>query len=446
MENVQGPSKRFPREVNAAEALRCVRSGNRVYIHPGCATPEPLARALAARAPELENVEVVHLLTFGDANYIRPEMEGHFRHRAFFIGANVREAVNAGQADFVPIFLGEIERLFCSGAMPIDVALIQVSPPDPHGFCSLGVGVDTTLTAAKHARLVVAEVNQQMPRTYGDSFLHVGDIDFMVPTDRPLLELPRHPTTELHRAIGRHIAGLIEDGSTLQMGIGGIPDAVLFYLRDKNDLGVHTEMFSDGIMELVQAGVINCERKTLNPHKVIASFALGSRPLFDFIDNNPLIELHPVYYTNDPFVIAQNDKMVAINAAVQVDLTGQVCADSIGRSFYSGFGGQTDFIRGAARSKGGKPIIALPSTAKDGTLSRIVPMLDFGAGVVDTRADVHYVVTEYGVAYLFGKSVRERARELIRIAHPKFREELTHWAVRFNYLPAQEAVSVESAA
>jgi acyl-CoA hydrolase len=268
----------------------------------------------------------------------------------------------------------------------------------------------------------------------------------MVPTDRPLLELPRQPMSELHHAIGRHIADLIEDGATLQMGIGGIPDAVLFYLREKNDLGIHTEMFSDGIMELVNAGVITCERKTLHPHKIIASFVLGSRPLFDFIDNNPLIELHPVYYTNDPFVIAQNDKMVAINSALQVDLTGQVCADSIGRSFYSGFGGQTDFIRGAARAKGGKPIIALPSTAKDGRLSRIVPVLDTGAGVVDTRADVHYVVTEHGVASLFGKSVRERARELIRIAHPKFRDELTAWAVRAHYLPAGEVVAVESAA
>ncbi len=438
--------KRRPRQTTAEEAVRSVRSGNRVYIHPGCATPEPLARALAARGPKLENVEVVHLLTFGDAGYIRPEMDGHFRHRAFFIGSNVREAVNAGRADFVPIFLGEIERLFMTGAMPIDVALIQVSPPDEHGYCSLGVGVDTTLTAAKCARTVIAEVNRQMPRTFGDSFLHVTDLDFMVPSDRPLLELPRHPMTELHRAIGRHVAGLIEDGSTLQMGIGGIPDAVLDNLRDKNDLGVHTEMFSDGFMELVKEGVINCERKTLHPHKVIASFVLGSRALFDFIDNNPLIEFHPVYYTNDPFIISRNDKMVAINAAVQVDLTGQVCADSIGRSFYSGFGGQTDFIRGAGRSKGGKPIIALPSTARDATVSRIVPVLDTGAGVVDTRADVHYVVTEYGVAYLFGKSVRERTRELIRIAHPAFREELVEWAVRAHYLPAREAVPVESAA
>lgn len=434
------------KQTTAEEALRCVRSGNRVYIHPGCATPEPLAKALAARAPELADVEVVHLLTFGEAGYSDPEMEGHFRHRAFFIGANVREAVNAGRADYVPIFLSEIERLFASGAMTLDVALLQVSPPDEHGFCSLGVGVDTSLTAAKSARIVVAEVNQQMPRTLGDSFLHVSGIDYLVHTNRPLLELPRHPITDLHRAIGRHIAGLIEDGSTLQMGIGGIPDAVLFYLRDKNDLGIHTEMFSDGIMELVKAGVITCERKALHPHKVVASFALGSQPLFAFIDNNPLIELHPVYYTNDPFIIAQNNQMVAINAAVQVDLTGQVSSDSIGRSFYSGFGGQTDFIRGAARSPGGKPIIALPSTAKDGTVSRIVPILDLGAGVVDTRADVHYVVTEYGVANLFGKSVRERARELIRIAHPSFRDELTEWAVRFHYLPGREAASARKAA
>jgi len=423
-----------------------VRSGDRVYIHPGCATPEPLAKALAARAPLLADVEVVHLLTFGEADYIRPEMEGHFRHLAFFIGGNVREAVNAGRADFVPIFLGEIERLFSSGAMKLDVALIQVSPPDEHGYCSLGVGVDTTLTAAKCARTVVAEVNRQMPRTLGDSFLHVSDIDYRVPTDRPLLELPRHPITDLHRAIGRHIAALIPDGATLQMGIGGIPDAVLFYLREKNDLGIHTEMFSDGIMELVKAGVINCERKTLHPHKIISSFVLGSRALFDFIHNNPLIEFHPTYYTNDPFIIARNDNMVAINSAVQVDLTGQVCSDSIGRCFYSGFGGQTDFIRGAARSQGGLPIIALPSTAKEGRVSRLVPMLDAGAGVVDTRADVHYVVTEYGVAHLFGKSVRERARALIQIAHPSFRDELRHWAVRFHYLPAREKLCLESVA
>jgi acyl-CoA hydrolase len=438
--------KRKAHETSAEEALRCVRSGNRVYIQPGCATPEPLALALGERGEELENVEIVHLLTFGKANYTKPGMEEHFRHQAFFIGANVREAVNAGRADFIPIFLGEIEQLFSSGDMPLDVALIQVSPPEEHGYCSLGVGVDTSLTAAKSARIVVAEVNEQMPRTQGNTFLHVNEIDYMVHTNRPLLELPRQPMTDLHRAIGRNIAALIEDGSTLQMGIGGVPDAVLVYLRDKNDLGVHTELFSDGVMELVKAGVINCRKKTLHPNKIVASFVLGSRALFDFVDNNPLTEFHPVYYTNDPFTIAQNERMVAINSALQIDLTGQVCADSIGQQFYSGFGGQTDFIRGAARSKGGMPIIALCSTARNGSVSRIVPMLDSGAGVVDTRADVHYVVTEYGVAYLFGKSIRERTDALISIAHPKFRDELTDWAVRSHYLAPGDARELEAAA
>jgi len=436
--------QKIPREVSAQEAVKCVKNGDRVYIHPGCATPEPLVKALSARGPELRGVEIVHLLTFGEADYIRPEMESRFRHTAFFMGANVREAVNAGRADFVPIYLHEVEKLFTSGEMPIDVAFIQVSPPESHGFCSLGVGVDTTLTAAMHARLVVAEVNDRMPRTMGDSFIHTSRINLMVHTDRPLLELPRRPMTDLEKAIGRNVARLVEDGSTLQMGIGGIPDAVLFYLRDKNDLGVHSEMFSDGIMELVKEGVITCYKKTLHPNKIVASFMLGTRELFEFVNHNPLIEMHPVSYTNDPFIIARNDNMVAINAALQVDLTGQVCSDSIGRKLYSGFGGQTDFIRGAAHSKGGKPIIALPSTAREGTISRVVPTLDTGAGVVDTRADVHYVVTEYGVANLFGKSVRERARELIRIAHPKFREELTDWAVRSNLLPQYEAVRQES--
>jgi len=418
----------------AADALRAVRSGDRIYIHPGCATPIVLVDALVARGFELENVEIVHLMTFGAADYIKPEMEGHFRHNAVFIGANVREAVNAGRADYTPIFLSEIEALFRSGQMPIDVALIQVSPPDEHGFCSFGVGVDCTLSAAQCARTVIAEVNAQMPRSLGDSFIHVTKLDHIVETSRPLLELARVRMGPLHAAIGEHIAGLIEDGATLQMGIGGVPDAVLFYLRDRKHLGIHTEMFSDGIVELVEDRVITCERKTLHPGKIIASFTLGTRTVFDFIDNNPIVELHPVYYTNDPFIIAQNDKMVAINSALQVDLTGQICADSIGHFFYSGFGGQVDFIRGAARSRGGKPIIALPSTAKDGTVSRIVPMLDPGAGVVDTRAHVHYVATEYGVAYLHGKTIRERAESLIAIAHPKFRGELYEAAIKLGFL------------
>jgi acyl-CoA hydrolase len=432
-------NKRTPRELTAEKALQCVQSGDRVYIHPGCATPEPLAKALAARGPSLENVEVVHLLTFGHAGYILPEMEGHFRHNAFFIGSNVRDAVNSGRADYTPIYLHELERILVDGSMPIDVALIQVSPPEAHGFCSLGVGVDTTLTAARHARTVIAEVNEQMPRTMGDTFLHVSAIDAMVRTNRPLLELPRRPVTEIERRIGRNVADLVEDGATLQMGIGGIPDAVLLHLREKNDLGVHSEMFSDGIVDLVKLGVITCYRKTLHPNKIIASFMLGTRELFDFVDYNPLIELHPVHYTNDPFVISQNERMTAINGALQVDLTGQVCSDSIGRTFFSGFGGQTDFIRGAARARRGKPIIALPSTARGGSLSRIVPVLDAGAGVVDTRADVHYVVTENGVAHLFGKTVRERAAELIRVAAPQFREWLADTAARANLLPRTQA-------
>ncbi len=427
--------------VSPTEALRCTKSGDRVYIHPGCAEPEVLVAALYQRAPELREVELVHLLTLGSADYVRPEMEGHFRHNAMFIGGNVRDAVNAGRADYMPIFLGEIEGLFLSGEMPLDVALITVTPPDEHGYCSLGVGVDTTMTAVKVAKHIVAEVNDQMPRTLGDTFVHVSKLDFIVESSRPLCELPEHHVTDLHRMIGRNIADLIEDGSTLQMGIGGIPDAVLLYLEGKKDLGVHSEMFSDGLIELIERGVVNGERKSIHPRKVIAGFCLGTRRLFDFIHNNPIFEFHPTSYTNDPFRIAQNDQMIAINAALQVDLTGQVVADSIGSYFYSGFGGQVDFIRGAARAKGGKPIIALPATAKDDSISRIVPMPDPGAGVVTSRADVHYVVTEYGVAYLHGKNIRQRAEALINIAHPKFRNELLEYSSKQRWLkPAERLV------
>jgi acetyl-CoA hydrolase len=410
---------------DAALALKAVQSGDRVYIHPGCAEPETLVEALVARRDELENVELVHLMTMGAAPYVGPGMEGHFRHRSLFTGANVRKAVNEGRADYVPVFLSEIPGLFTDGTLPIDVALIQISPPDEHGFCSFGVGIECTKTAAENARVVIAEMNRQTPRTLGDSFIHIHKLTHIVPVDRPMLELPRVRMSDLHSRIGAHVAGLIEDGSTLQMGIGGIPDAVLFHLAGKKDLGIHTEMFSDGVIELVHKGIINNEKKTLHPGKIIASFVLGSRALYDFIDNNPVCEFHPSHYVNDPFIIAQNEKMVAINSALQVDLSGQVCADSIGYSIYSGFGGQIDFIRGAARSKGGKPVIALPATAKDDTVSRIVIHLDEGAGVVTSRADVHYVVTEFGVAHLYGRSIRERAQALINIAHPKFRDELT---------------------
>jgi len=408
----------------AEEAVKAVRSGDRVYIHPGCAVPEPLVDALSARAESLKDVEVVHLLTMGRASHMTPEMEGHFRHNAMFIGANARKAVNEGRADYTPIFLGEIARLFSDGTLPLDVALIQVSPPDAHGFCSLGVGVDHTLDAARHARHVIAEVNEMMPRTHGDAFLHVRQFNAVVETSRPLMELHVEPGDEITDAIAHNVAELIDDGDTLQMGIGGIPDAVLKDLADRRALGVHSEMFADGIVDLIEAGVITGERKTLHRGKVISGFLLGTRRLFDFVHDNPVVELHPTSYTNDPFVIAQNDNMVGINSAIEIDITGQVSSDSIGQMFYSGFGGQTDFIRGASRSRGGKPIIALPSTAKSGQLSRIVPCLSPCAGVVTTRADVRWVVTEYGSAYLFGKTVRQRARALIDIAHPKFREEL----------------------
>jgi 4-hydroxybutyrate CoA-transferase len=408
------------------EAVKVVRSGDRVYIHPGCANPEPLVDALSARASSLRDVEVVHLLTIGRASHTAPEMEGHFRHNAVFIGSNARKAVNEGRADYTPIFLGEIARLFSDGSLPIDVALIQVSPPDAHGFCSLGVGVDHTLDAARHARHVIAEVNQQMPRVHGDAFLHVRQLHAVVETSRPLTELPAEggKDVEVTKAIARNVSELIDDGDTLQMGIGGIPDAVLTNLADRRALGVHTEMFADGVVDLIEAGVITGERKTLHRGKVIAGFLLGTRRLFDFVHDNPVVELHPLSYTNDPFIIAQNDNMVAINSAIEIDVTGQVCSDSIGTTFFSGFGGQTDYIRGASRSRGGKPIIALPATAKGGELSRIVPLLAPGAGVVTTRADVRWVVTEYGAAFLFGKTVRQRARALIDIAHPKFREDL----------------------
>jgi len=423
------------RVTTADKAVEDIRSGDRVWIHPGCNTPTLLIDAMVARAPELENVEVVHILTLAPAPYVAPGMEGHFRHRSLFTGANVRAAVNEGRADFVPIHLHDVPALISRGQMPIDVSLIHISPPDEHGFCSYGVGVDATKTAVEHSRTVIAMVNRQMPRTLGDSFVHVSKLTRVVEVDLPLIE---HPMSEevsgVARRIGGNIASLITDGATIQMGIGEIPDAVLDFLGDKKHLGVHTEMFSDGLVDLFEAGVVTNEKKSLHRGKIVASFVIGTRRAFDFVDNNPFMEFHPSEYVNDPYVVARNDKMVAINSALAVDLTGQVCADSIGTKIYSGFGGQLDFIRGAARSDGGVPIIALPSTAKDGTLSRLVDTLIPGSGVVTTRADVHYVVTEYGVANLFGRSIRERARSLIDISHPDFREELERAATERNLL------------
>jgi len=420
--------------MGAHEALHAVQSGMRVYIHPGCAEPEMLVEALIERAPFVKDVELVHLLTMGTADYVKPEMAGHFRHNAMFIGANVRQAVNDGRADYTPIYLSEIESLFESGQMPLDVALIQVSPPDAHGFCSFGVGVDTSLNAAKNARYVIAQVNDQMPRTYGDSFIHVSNLDAIVEASRPLCELPREELTDLHRSIARHVATLIDDGCTLQLGIGGIPDAVLLELNDRKDLGVHTEMLSHNAIPLIEKGIINGRRKTLHPRKIVLAFVLGTKELFDYVHDNPAFEFHPCSYTNNPFIIAQNDRMIAVNSTLQVDITGQVCSDSIGQYLYSGFGGQVDFVRGARHSKGGKPIIAMPSTAKNDTLSRIVPTLTPGSGVVASRGSIHYVVTEWGIAYLHGHSIRERAEALIQIAHPKFRSALYEYCEKTRWL------------
>ena len=425
------------------EAVKLIKSGFRVYVHPGCALPQILVDAMCDRYKELENVELVHILTVGSARYVEPKYEGHFRHNALFIGKNARTAVQEGRADFTPVFLSEIPSLFYKGILPIDVALIHVSPPDEHGFCSLGVGTECTKPATEVAKIIIAQVNPKVPRTLGDCFIHVDKFTACIEVDTPLTELPQVDAdmtpkeAEVFKKIGENIANLIDDESTLQLGIGAIPDAVLSFLHGKKHLGLHTEMFSDGVIRLVEEGVITNERKTLHPGKIIASFVLGTRSLFDFLDDNPRIEFHPSHYVNNPFIIAQNKKMVAINSAIQVDLTGQVCADSMGTKFYSGFGGQVDFIRGAARSEGGKPIIALPSTAKDETISRITTQLAAGAGVTTSRGDVHYVVTEFGIANLHGRTVRERVDALIRIAHPNFKEELEKYAVQQKFLPAK---------
>jgi acetyl-CoA hydrolase len=420
--------------LSSDEAMRVVKSGDKVVVQPGCAAPMELIRALVRKKDDLMDVLLYHILIVGDLPYLVPGMEKHFKHKAFFIGGNTRKAVNEGRAEFIPIFLSEVTMLFKKGVIVPDVALINVSPPDDHGYCSYGIDVGNIKTPAEKSKFVIAQINHEMPRGLGNSFIHLNKIDYIVEHDEPLMELPQvdpNASPEVLAAydkIGQYIAEMIEDGSTLQMGIGAIPDSVMKYLTDHKDLGIHTEMFSDGIVELVEEGIINGERKTLHPGKIIAGFVLGTKKSFNFIDNNPIFEFHPQEYVNDPFVIAKNDKMVAINSAIEIDLTGQVCSDSIGSTFYSGIGGQVDFIRGAAHSEGGKPIIALPSTTKDGKISRIVPTLKTGAGVVTSRGDVHYVVTEYGVANLFGKSIQERVESLINISHPKFRDELKEFA------------------
>ncbi len=424
------------RVTTAEKAILVIQPGMRVFLTGNCSVPQKVMAALVNYAPTLHDVEIVQVLTVGSADYVAPGMEKYIRVNTMFISHNVRQAVNEGRADFTPVFLSEVPGLFRQHIVPLDVALIQVSPPDEHGFCSYGVEVGVTKAAAETARVVIAEVNDRMPRTLGDSFIHVSKLTHIVPVSYQLPEFRMGDITDLEKQIGCHVAGLIEDGSTMQMGIGGIPDAVLTFLGDKKDLGIHTELFSDGVIDLVNMGIINNEKKTFHPGKIIAGFLLGTQRLYDFVHDNPIVEMHPTEYVNDPFRIAQNDKMVAINSAIEVDLTGQVCADSIGPRLYSGVGGQVDFVYGASRSRGGKPIIALPSTAtiKGQKISKIVPMLKPGAGVVTTRNHVRYVVTEYGVADLYGKTIRQRARALIDIADPEFREELERQAHELKYL------------
>lgn len=414
---------------SADQAVQAIKSHDRVFMTGNCSVPKELLAALVRRAPQLEDVEICQVLTIGPAEYVAPEMEGHIRVNSLFISQNVRQAVNEGRADFTPIFLSEIPRaLRDPKLLKPNVAMVHCSPPDEHGFCTFGVEVGLTKPAAEAADIVIAEVNDQMPRALGDSFIHVSRLTHIVPVSYPIVEVPMGSPGELQKRIASHIAELIPDGATMQMGIGEIPDAVLLYLKDKKDLGVHTELFSDGVIELIEAGVLTNAAKTIHRGKIVAGFALGSQRLYDYMDNNPIFEFHPQDYVNDPFVIAQNHKQVAINSALEVDLTGQVCADSIGTIFYSGVGGQLDFIYGASRSPGGVPIIALPATAKNGTISRIVPTLKPGAGVVTSRYHVHYVVTEYGVADLHAKTIRQRVKSLINIAAPQFRDELTRFA------------------
>lgn len=409
---------------SAAQAIAHIEPGRRIFIGSGAAEPVALVRALVDAHARFADNDIVHILTLGPAPYVERDMQPHFRHTAFFIGPNVREAVQRGQADFIPIFLSEIPALLRSAALKIDVALLQVTPPDARGYVSLGVSVDVVRAAFEAADLVIAQVNPRMPRTLGDTAVPVAEIDWLIDVDEPLLELPSEPVDPVSSVIGELVASLVPDGATLQVGIGRIPNAVTSALRDRHDLGVHTEMLSDGLMNLAKSGAITGLRKTLQPGKMVTSFLMGSRELYEWARENPRLALFPSDFTNDPNIIAKNARMVAINSALSIDLTGQVAADTVGGRFFSGIGGQVDFVRGAARSPGGKAIIALPSTARQGAKSRIVSALEAGAGVVTSRGDVHYVVTEYGIAQLWGKSVRERAAALIEIAHPDARADL----------------------
>ncbi|MFN2215663.1 MAG: acetyl-CoA hydrolase/transferase family protein [Anaerolineales bacterium] len=427
------------RIVSPEEAVHAIKDNNRIFMTGNVSVPQKTLAALVKYAPNLNNVEICQALTIGSADYVSPEMEGHLRVNTFFISPNIRKAVHEGRADFTPVLLSEFPLLFKEKILPIDVAMIHVSLPDEHGFCSLGVEVGLTKSPAESAKIIIAEVNEKMPRTLGDSFIHVSRLNYIIPVDYeiPELAMSENGPSEVIDKIAGFISELIPDGATMQLGIGAIPDAVLKYLFNKKDLGVHSELFSDGVIDLFEAGVLNNSRKTLHSGKIVAGFILGTSRLYRWVDDNPIIELHKTEYVNDPFVIAQNERMVAINSAIEVDLTGQVCADSIGPKLYSGVGGQMDFIYGASRSKGGVPIIALPSetTLKDGTrVSRITSMLKPGAGVVTSRNHVRFIVTEYGVANLYGKTIRQRAKALIGIAHPDFRKDLEREADELNYI------------
>ncbi|HLJ67112.1 MAG TPA: acetyl-CoA hydrolase/transferase C-terminal domain-containing protein [Chloroflexota bacterium] len=423
---------RYP---TAQEAVAGIQSGQRVYVHGASAFPQSLITALVARGEELYDVEIVHLHTNGAAPYVDERYRGHFHHRALFVGPNTREAVDSGRATYVPIFLSDVPQMFRSGHLPLDVVLVQVSPPDSHGFCSLGTSVDCIAAAFEAATIRIAQINPQMPRTHGDSFIPLDRLTGYVEIDEPLQEFHPRPPDQTQLAIAEQLAALIPDGATLQLGIGGIPDAVCRALVDRKDLGIHSEVISDGVIDLVERGVITGSRKTINRGKIVVAFLNGTRRLFDFADDNPMLEMRSIDYTNNTRIILQLDDMIAINSALEIDLTGQVCAESIGPRIYSGVGGQMDFLRGAALARGGKPIVALASTARGGTVSRIVPTLQAGAGVTTSRAHVHYVATEFGVVNLHGRDLAERARALIGIAHPSFRDDLECGARELRLLP-----------
>jgi len=403
------------------EAVKHIKSGNRIVIGHAAAEPTALVDAMVKSCQQYENVEIIHMVALGKCEYTKPEMKKHFTHNALFVGGSTRESVKDARSDYTPTFFYQVPKLFINGYLPIDVALIQVSTPDEHGYCSYGVSCDYTKTGAECAKIVIAEVNDKMPRTFGDNFIHVSDMDYIVESSKPIIELQPPKITDVEKAIGENCASLVEDGSTLQLGIGAIPDAVLLFLKDKKDLGIHSEMFSDGLVDLYNSGAINNSKKSIHKGKMVATFLMGTKKLYDFINNNPAVELYPVSYVNDPMVIMKNSKMVSINSCIQVDLMGQVSSETIGLTQFSGVGGQVDYVRGTSMSEDGKSIIAMPSTASKGKISRIVSFLDHGSSVTTSRNDVEYVVTEYGIADLRGKTLKQRAKELITIAHPDFR-------------------------